>query len=249
MKYSVITSSYNQKKLFEKSIHHWDAQTFTDFELIVGDDGSSDGIGEWLAQQTTRFPLRFVTQEDLGYRFTKAVNNAANLATGEYLLFTNGDTYPSPDFIAQIDAVMQPKRVVNGVRINIDWETDKEISKDWRLTNTCASVLDKLAAGETTFRVDTLYKYPWELMTLTGFCIERAVFEAVGGLSSVYDEGYGKMDWSLAMKALYSGCELWYATKAILYHEYDANPRADTPNSTISFLKELDEWQRKGTRP
>lgn len=243
MKFSVITSSYNQKELFKKSLLKWEEQLFTDFELIVADDGSSDGTRRWLHKQITSFPLEVVHQEHEGYRFSKIMNEAATQARGDYIVFVNGDTFPREDFLQELSETLTPLRMVNGVRINIDWDTDEPLSIDWRMELAPLWIKEQVINHNYSFPI-TRYSNPWTLMTMTGMALPRTVFEEVGGLSKVYDEGYGKMDWSLAMKVFYSGYELWWNTQAVLYHK-NHKGLEDTEDNTQAFEQELQEWRLK----
>jgi GT2 family glycosyltransferase len=241
MKYSIIISAYNQKYKFKKILAAWKDQTVQDFEIIVGDDGSSDGLGHYLRNKK----VKYYYQEDKGYGFTSVMNEAAKLAEGDYLVFMNGDCFPDTFFLEEMDRVVKEDRVVNGVRMNIIWSTEEEVSADWRLTHTTAQIRSLIDLNVESFCVDNLHEQPWILMTLTTMVMPRKAFKEVGGLTPVYDGGYGKMDWSLAMKAFFSGYHLWYHLPAIVYHQYDKHPREDSEKNTLAFIEELNQWRQK----
>ena len=92
---TVITPVYNSKNFLIQSLHSILSQTFTDFELIIIDDGSTDGSSELcdqIASQDQR--IRVVHQENHGQAFAR--NKALDIAVGDYIAFVDGDDYIHP---------------------------------------------------------------------------------------------------------------------------------------------------------
>lgn len=85
--FSVIVPTYNRKQLCRAAVESVLGQQFTDFELIVVDDGSTDGTSEALAHYGNR--LRLIRQENRGQ--SAARNSAIGVATGEYVVFLDSD--------------------------------------------------------------------------------------------------------------------------------------------------------------
>lgn len=87
MLFSVIIPTYNRRNLVEQTLESVWAQMFTDFEVIVVDDGSTDGTTDWLASQGSRIHL--LKQANQGP--SAARNLGASQASGEYLAFLDSD--------------------------------------------------------------------------------------------------------------------------------------------------------------
>jgi glycosyltransferase involved in cell wall biosynthesis len=70
-------------------------------EVVIADDGSSDGTEELVNTLNTRLPytLIFYTQEDEGFRLAKVRNEGVALSHGEVVLFVDADTIPSREYI------------------------------------------------------------------------------------------------------------------------------------------------------
>ncbi len=103
MKTSVIFTTYNSPAWLEKVLWGFFAQTHRDFEIIVADDGSRDEtrqLIERIAQQAP-VPVRHVWQPDEGFQKSRILNKAIAAASGEYLIFTDGDCIPREDFVAE----------------------------------------------------------------------------------------------------------------------------------------------------
>ncbi|MBS1701690.1 MAG: glycosyltransferase [Armatimonadetes bacterium] len=84
---SILLTCYNHKKFIPVALDSIRAQTFTDYEIIALDDGSTDGTREWLADQTG---IRVVfNEQNLGTYGT--LNKGLDYATGEYIAVFNDD--------------------------------------------------------------------------------------------------------------------------------------------------------------
>lgn len=87
-KVSVIIPAYNSMTFLPETIESVFAQTFTDFEIIVVNDGSSDSIEQWATKiSDTRFKL--VSQENQGC--SAARNKGIELSNGELIAFLDAD--------------------------------------------------------------------------------------------------------------------------------------------------------------
>jgi glycosyltransferase involved in cell wall biosynthesis len=103
MKVTVIFSTYNAPAWLEKVLWGFFSQTVLDFEIVIADDGSGDETRELIErlQATAPVPVRHVWQVDEGFQKCRILNKAIVAATGEYLIFTDGDCIPRADFIEQ----------------------------------------------------------------------------------------------------------------------------------------------------
>lgn len=86
-KVSVIIPTFNSAHLVGQAIKSVLEQTYSDFELIVVDDGSKDKTGEVLASFGDR--IRVITQENKGVAVAR--NVGIENATGEYIAFLDAD--------------------------------------------------------------------------------------------------------------------------------------------------------------
>ena len=95
IKVSIIIPVFNKVEFTQrciKSIFGNDTEGSISWEVVVVDNGSSDGTAAFLEETCQLYnSLRVVTnEENLG--FAKACNQGASWARGEYLLFLNNDT-------------------------------------------------------------------------------------------------------------------------------------------------------------
>jgi glycosyltransferase involved in cell wall biosynthesis len=101
MKQSVVISTYNQPDWLAKTLHGYLYQTFTDFEVIIADDGSDDRTRSVIEEfkNTAKFPIKHLWHADEGYRRQTILNIALLEAEHDYILMTDGDCIPRPDFL------------------------------------------------------------------------------------------------------------------------------------------------------
>lgn len=102
MNISIIVSTYNAEAWLEKVLLGYAAQSYRDFELIVADDGSGPTTKALVERHAQGFPvpLRHIWHEDQGYRRQEILNQAIQIASHDYILFTDGDCIPRNDFVA-----------------------------------------------------------------------------------------------------------------------------------------------------
>lgn len=88
---SVILPNFNGETLLPTVIGALVAQRFSDFEVIVVDDASTDGSVAWLEEHAPHVRL-VVNRSNRG--FVASCNSGADIARGKVLVFLNSDTEP-----------------------------------------------------------------------------------------------------------------------------------------------------------
>jgi glycosyltransferase involved in cell wall biosynthesis len=102
VKLSLIISAYNQRTSLEKVFHGLALQKSLPDEIIIADDGSADGTRELVETWRNKFdpPLQHLWHPDNGFLKTTMLNKSVAAASGEYLVFLDGDCVPHGRFIA-----------------------------------------------------------------------------------------------------------------------------------------------------
>ena len=90
MRFSIVIPTYNRAAFLPKAIESVLAQTYTDWELIVVDDGSTDNTREVVSQYTDE-RITYIYQENS--ERSAARNNGIAYAKGEYVCFMDSDEY------------------------------------------------------------------------------------------------------------------------------------------------------------
>ncbi len=97
---SVIVPTYNRAREIGRCLESLVSQTFADFEVIVCDDGSTDGTADVVANYRERLALRFQWSENFGGP-ARPRNIGLELAQGEYVAFLDSDDWWTPDKLEQ----------------------------------------------------------------------------------------------------------------------------------------------------
>ena len=125
MNVSVIIPTYNRKNLLKRALHSVSSQTFVPHEIIVVDDGSSDGTKDWVQE---RFPyVRYIYQDNSGV--SSARNAGIQEAKGSWIAFLDSDDEWMPNKLEQQKEVVNSFQkawlchtneiwIRNGVRVN-----------------------------------------------------------------------------------------------------------------------------------
>ncbi|MCP4458995.1 MAG: glycosyltransferase [Cytophagales bacterium] len=98
---SVIVAFYNNIPNLNLVLAGFERQNFTDFEIVLADDGSNQSTVEQLNQIISNCPLRVqhVWHEDRGWRKTQILNKALKTSKGKTLIFIDGDCVPHRAFV------------------------------------------------------------------------------------------------------------------------------------------------------
>lgn len=121
-KYPLVTigvSAYNRKVYLQECLDSLLVQSYPACEIIVIDDGSTDGTG---AMMQEKYPqIKYVYQENAGDSAAK--DHAARIGTGEYIVFNDSDDIFLPDAVERLMNALpenDKNAVAYGTYITID---------------------------------------------------------------------------------------------------------------------------------
>ena len=98
VKVSVIMAAYNSEKTIAESIDSILNQTFSDWEFIICDDGSTDNTFRIIQDYADRYPGKFIAiQNERNSKLPYSLNHCLKYATGEYVARMDADDRSYPD--------------------------------------------------------------------------------------------------------------------------------------------------------
>ena len=94
---SIITPTYNHEQFIGQCVGSVLAQTYTNWEQIIIDDGSTDNTNEVIKTYNDR-RIRYIYQKNVGiWKLNETYNKALALANGELIAILEGDDFWPPD--------------------------------------------------------------------------------------------------------------------------------------------------------
>ena len=98
---SIVVPVYNRKDILAKTLSGIINQTYPSelIETIVADDGSSDGVEELIPEYSNFMDIKYVKQEDKGYRLSKVRNLGIKAAKHDYIIILDCDMLPIPELV------------------------------------------------------------------------------------------------------------------------------------------------------
>ena len=129
---SIIVPVYQVEKYIRQCVDSILAQTFTDFELILVDDGSKDGSGEICDEYAGMDErVKVVHKENGG--LSDARNRGMDQAVGKYFMFVDSDDYIAPTMLESLYSSMRRENadiVVCNFRFTFDNASEKNFSTE-----------------------------------------------------------------------------------------------------------------------
>lgn len=214
---SIVIPHWNGKQHLETCLSALTRQTYTDLEIILADNASTDGSQAYVREH---FPQVIIEQLPKNRGFTGACNAGMQIASGEFIALLNNDTEVEPEWAAKI---------IEGLKRHPDagFAASKMRLFDER---------DRLHTAGDFFRVDGQpgNRGVWQ-KDVGQFDKEEYVFSACGG-SSVYrrsmledigllddDFFFSCEDLDLAWRAQLRGYKCIYVPDAVVYHRLSAS--------------------------
>ncbi|ACM20469.1 glycosyltransferase [Geotalea daltonii FRC-32] len=138
-KISVIVPTYNRPDSLWLCLLSLSAQSVLPDEVLIADDGSGDETKETIekfkASSHCPFSLKHVWQEDAGFRKPRIINETVRTASGDYLVFIDGDCLAHRHFVKSHIMYAEPKAVLGGKRAEIGKELTEQLLRQRKLIN------------------------------------------------------------------------------------------------------------------
>lgn len=158
-KISVITINYNNLEGLKQTIPSVLSQTYTDYEYIVVDGGSTDGSKEYIeAQQGIDY---WVSEKDKG--IYNAMNKSVGFAHGEYCIFMNsGDHFFSAHSLAQVAPELDGTDYCIGKMLAVDDKNNVKLVKTPQTMSLRFLVKDSLPHQAMFIKTQLLRDCPYD---------------------------------------------------------------------------------------
>jgi len=214
---SVIIVNFNRCDLLQACLRALDCQTFTDSEIIVVDNGSTDGSLAFLRNLESMRVGVVSLRENKG--FAAGCNAGIDVAKGRYIATLNNDAEPEPRWLEDLVLTMESADEIGMCASKILLHSDRgRIDKVGHLI-----YLDGLNHGRGSGERDRgQYDVPVEVLFPDGAAAlyRRAMLDEIG----LFDESffaYGD-DADLGLRGRLAGWACQYVPTAVVYHHHSA---------------------------
>lgn len=219
---SVIIPVYNASKYLIEAMDSLLQQTYTDFEAICVNDGSTDNSLEILkayAAKDTR--IRILDGPNGGYG--KAMNRGMEIAAGKYIaIFEPDDVLPSNAYELLISKALQHDADITKGCVSMFTETaaGREI---WQTTTMWKGIVDRKLCPRKNLPVFSINMTTWTALYKSSFLKKHHILHHETPGASYQDNGFFFLTFAYA--------ESLYCTNDVVYFY-----RTDNPNSSIHAL-------------
>lgn len=162
--FSIVIPTYNRAHLIDKTVHSVLGQTFTDFEVIIVDDGSKDNTAEVVAGISDK-RVRYY-KKDNGERGA-ARNYGRGIAKGKYVNFFDSDDLMYPNHLAEASSIVQRHHQPEFFHLAYDYQLEDGavISRMNNFDSSLSSAIlfdNKLSCNGVFLRYDIAREFPFE---------------------------------------------------------------------------------------
>lgn len=163
--FSIIVASFNKAETIERTLLSLLGQSFTDFEIVVVDDGSVDDTA-LVVKRIFSARITYIYQKNQGV--TAARNKGVTVSAGRYIVFLDADDWVAPDWLEQFHLLLSSDQYDIAF---CDVEVRDQSKQTVKVTKARFPYRDTVEDRSGLF--------------LTGaFCIRRDLFQRLG----MYDE-------------------------------------------------------------
>lgn len=211
MEVSVIIPNFNGIAFLDSVLGSLEGQTTQNFEVILVDNGSSDGSCSFVAGS---YPWVHILELPENFGFCRAVNEGIRASKAPYVLLLNNDTEVTEDFVEQMLAALKRHKNAFSCGAKMVQYHDRDKLDD--AGNFYCALGWSYARGKGK---DVLsYKKEERVFAACGGAAiyRKRILEQIG----CFDEEHFAYleDIDIGYRARIYGYENWYAPEAVVYH-------------------------------
>lgn len=240
MKITLVISTYNWPEALRLSLLSARIQTRIPDEIIIADDGSGRATEKLINSFKNRFPCPLIHawQEDKGFRLAESRNNALRMATGDYVIFIDGDIIMERHFIADHERMAEKGFFVMGSRSKLSKQTTERLLCRHRVdlhwySKGVRRRYNTMYLPFLAFYTEKLYRNRRDKGRGANMAMFMSDLKAVNGFDSEM-VGYGFEDTDLIGRLVNLGLKRkWAKFKAIEFHLHHEEKGFESQNKPL----------------
>lgn len=213
----VILAAYNQVEYMRLVLEGYARQKYKNFSIAIADDGSGPEVAALIDEYRDKgLNIRHEWQEDEGFRKAQIVNRTIRTSAADYLILSDNDCIPQPDFVGSHVTVAEDGFFVVGRRINLRENISRALvdgTLPLAITNNRLWLLGKSLKRELNYAEFGL-RLPWVFARLwsrrdvamfgANFAVWRKDMLGINGFDSDF-VGYGMADTDVEWRLMGNG--------------------------------------------
>lgn len=235
---SIIIPTRDAPEVFERCLKSIFARTsYPDFEVIVMDN---ETIDERALQVMQEYPIRQIPFPD-PFNFSRANNQGASTATGEFLVFLNNDTEVITDDWLQhlVYYAEQPDVGAAGALLAYEDRTVQHAGVALGMRGTADHTMRRFPIDVDGYAGSLVCAREVSAVTAACLMIRKALFEEIGGFNEHFFTAYQDVDLCLRLRA--RGLRVICTPQALLLHHESISRQRYY--DMIDRMLLLDQWE------
>ena len=244
------------KRLF----NDFDSKTgYSNYEIIVVDNNSQDDSIQFLESLKDVLPLKII-RNTCNLSFSKANNQAVDMANGDFVLLLNNDMEPTSGWLNEMMGTFLFNENVGAVGAKLVYPfyyNSEDTFKSYHIQHAgdmftetmepcCAAAYNK-SKYETVFDNSVNRMKPVVAVTAACVLIEKTTYNLLGGLDEDYFYGFEDVDFMLKLNR--EGLNVLYCPTALLFHHESSTRIKDEK----AYNKDVDKntkvfWTKHGEK-
>lgn len=210
---SVIVVNWNRREMLRHCLHSLARQTLGQHEVIIVDNGSSDGSLKLRADETLPTARWITNTENRG--FGVAVNQGIAVSQGDFIALLNNDAEAAPGWLDALVEALRPHRSVGMAASKIvAFDDHNVVDKAGHLIYLDGQNRGRGSGEKDEGQFDTIEEVAWPDGCAALY--RREMIDAVGG----FDEDFFAYadDAELGLRGQLAGWKCLYVPQAVVYH-------------------------------
>lgn len=238
---SVIIVNWNGLALLDECLGSLKGQTFRDFEIILVDNGSTDGSAEWVRRHHPGVKL-LELESNLG--FSAGNNQGLKIARGKFIALLNNDTKADPGWLEALHHCIQSDDRIAACDSKILYYDRPGLVWSLGGSYTVAGSVFARHHREPDEKAD---KNPADVFIAVACAAlyRKKVIDGIGFFDEDFFNGYEDVDWSF--RARLSGFRIVNEPKAVVWHKVSSTQVHNSPefvyhgqrNVSAVFIKNM----------
>ncbi|MGL5624478.1 glycosyltransferase [Cetobacterium sp.] len=252
-KCSIVITVYNKYKELDLVLRSLENQSYKRFEVIIAEDCQKKEMLDFLkvAKNKYSFPIKHVSQEDIGFRKNRILNKAIKMTETNFIIFLDGDCLVHRNFIKNYMKEAKRYDVLYGRRVELSEALTNRILKensDYRI-RFLDLLLTKSENSWEAFYMPVWINLKNRRLRLLGsnMGVRKDVLYSVNGFNEEYTgAGIGEdsdLAWRLESCGVRHKCLKNTVVQYHLYHSRSTRHNSVDGEKIITREKMLNRWR------